>query len=342
MVRELLIFCIMLLSLPAGAISNEDKKQVVRVGHFPNVTHSQAVIGHGLSRENRGWFEKYLGPNVEVQWFIYSAGPSAMEAVFANSIDLVYAGPSPTINAYVRSKGEEVRVVCGACFGGSALVVQQGAIKAISDFKNNIVATPQLGNSQDVAARYWFRSKGFEFTLTGGDIRILPMENVDQLTLFKQRDLIAAWNVEPWVSRLVLEAQGEIYLEEAKLWPETDGKYVTTHLVSSRAFLENHPNLVKNWIRAHVDLTSWINHHPQEAQDLFNREIQKEIFQPLAENVLKRAWSKLEATYNPLPASVWRYSKMAYEIGFFKQKPDLSHLYELKLLHEVLEENRSL
>lgn len=317
-----------------------EEKNVIRVGHFPNITHSQGVIGHGLTRQDRGWFERFLGPDVTIQWYVYSAGPSAMEALFANSIDLVYVGPSPTINAYVKSKGEEVRVVCGACFGGSALVVQPGSIKQISDFKNKIIATPQLGNTQDIAARAWFRSKGFQFTLFGGDVRIIPMENVDQLTLFKQGDLEAAWTVEPWVSRLLLEAQGQIYLEEAELWPETNGKYVTTHLVCRRAYLKEQPKRVKNWIKAHVELTDWIKTHQQEAQEIFNQEIQKEVLQPLSLPVLQRAWKQLEVTYHPLPASVQRYAQLAFEIGFLKQKPDLSRLYQLDLLYEVLEENQ--
>lgn len=319
-----------------------EEKILIRVGHFPNITHSQAVIGHGFTRQGQGWFERFLGPDVQVQWYIYSAGPSAMEALFAHSIDLVYVGPSPTINAYVKSKGEEVRVVCGACFGGSALVVQPGHIKQVSDFKNKIIATPQLGNTQDITARAWFRSKGFQFTLFGGDIRIIPMENVDQLTLFKQGDLEAAWTVEPWVSRLVLEARGEIYLEESDLWPETGGKYVTTHLVSRRAFLEKHPHLVKKWIRAHVELTEWIRNHVQEAQKTFNQEIQREVLQPLSLSVLQRAWKQLEVTYHPLPASIWRYAQQAFELGFFKQKPDLTRLYDLDLLQEVLEERQSI
>jgi NitT/TauT family transport system substrate-binding protein len=313
------------------------EKSVVRVGHFPNITHPQAVIGHGGTREGRGWFESFLGPDVEIQWYVFSAGPSAMEALFANSIDLVYVGPSPTINAYVRSKGEEVRVVCGACSGGAALVVQQGKVNKIADFKNQTIATPQLGNTQDIAARYWFRSRGFKFNLFGGDVHILPMENVDQLTLFKQGDLIAAWTVEPWVSRLVLEAKGEIFLEESSLWIQTGGKYTTTHLVSRRAFLEEHPDLVKKWIDGHVELTDWIYSHEQEAQTLFNQEIKKEVFQSLSLPVLQRAWKQLEATYAPLQSSVWRYAQMAFEVGILKQKPDLSRLYDLKLLHEVLE-----
>ena len=317
------------------------EKTVVRVGHFPNITHPQAVIGHGETRLGKGWFETFLGSDVEVQWYVYPAGPSAMEALFAHSLDLVYVGPSPTINAYIKSKGKEVRVICGACSGGAALVVKPGVIKSIADFKDKVIATPQLGNTQDIAARAWFRSKGFRFHLFGGDVRIIPMENVDQLTLFKQGDLEGAWSVEPWVSRLVLEAKGEIYLEEEFLWPETGGKYTTTHLVSRRAFLEERPDLVKKWILAHVELTDWIYAHEQEAQTLFNQEIKKEVFQPLSQAVLQRAWKKLEATYAPIQASVRRYAQLAFEVGILKQKPDLSHLYELALLHEVLEERRT-
>ena len=333
---QLRIYGLIFISLVWLARVEAEEVTVIRIGHFPNITHQQAVIGHGGTRLGRGWFEHFLGPQIEVQWYIYPAGPSAMEALFAESIDLVYAGPSPTINAYVKSKGKEVRVICGSCCGGSALVVQPGRIKTISDFKNKTIATPQLGNTQDIAARSWFRSKGFQFNLFGGEIRILPMENVDQFTLFKQGDLDGAWTVEPWVSRLVLEAKGEVYLDESSLWP--NGEYTTTHLVSRTDFLERHPELVKKWILAHVELTDWIDTHKQEAQQFFNQEIKKEVFQPLSSPVLQRAWNQLKATYAPLQFSVFRYAELAYEVGILKQKPDLSHLYDLKLLQEVLKE----
>lgn len=316
------------------------EKTVIRVGHFPNLTHAQAVIGHGTTRQGIGWFERYLGPNVEIQWYVYPAGPNAMEALFAHSIDLVYVGPSPTINAYVRSNGKEVRVICGACSGGAALVVQPGSIKQVIDFKNKTIATPQLGNTQDIAARAWFRSKGFRFNLFGGDVRILPIENVDQLTLFKQKELDGAWTLEPWVSRLVLEAQGEVYLEESSLWPQTEGKYTTTHLVSRVAFLKEHSELVKKWILAHIELTDWVNTHEKEAQTLFNQEIKKEVFQSLSMPVLQRAWKQVEWTYAPIQASVWHYAQLAFETGLLKQKPDLSQLYDLTFLNTVLQEQK--
>src|SRR5271157_515069 len=156
------------------------EKIILRVGHFPNVTHAQALIAHGLSRAGKGWFEERLGPDVEVQWFVYNAGPSAMEAIFARSIDMTYVGPNPAINAHLKSRGDEIRIVAGACSGGAALVVQpDGRIKTDVDFKGKKVATPQLGNTQDVAARAWLQSKEFRVTMTGGDVLVVPTANPD-------------------------------------------------------------------------------------------------------------------------------------------------------------------
>lgn len=317
----------------------EKEKTIIRVGHFPNITHAQGLIGHGFSRDDRGWFEKRLGPDVEVQWFVYNAGPSAMEAIFADSVDLTYVGPSPTINAYLRSKGKEIRVISGACCCGASLVIQPDEeIQTNADFKGKRIGTPQLGNTQDVAARIWFRSQGFRVTLTGGDVWVIPTANFDQLTLFKNKDLDAVWTVEPWVSRLVLEANAKVYFDESYLWPQTKGRYVTTHLVSSKSFLENHPELVKKWLSAHVELTEWINQHPAEAKQLANEELRKEMMKGLSAKVLDRAWNNIELTYDPIRSSLFKYAEEAYEIGFIKDYPNLSQLYVLKLLNEVLDE----
>ena len=194
------------------------EKTVIRVGHFPNLTHAQGVIGHGLSRSGKGWFEQRLGTNVEIQWFVYNAGPSAMEAIFTKSLDLTYVGPNPAINAHLKSNGEEVRIVAGACSGGAALVVQpDGRIKTDADFKKRKIGTPQLGNTQDVAARAWLISKGIKVTMTGGDAQVIPTANPDQLDLFLRGNLDAVWTVEPWVTRLEREAKGKVYLEESSL-----------------------------------------------------------------------------------------------------------------------------
>jgi len=324
---------------PTSGLTAE--KQVVNAGHFPNVTHAQGVIGHALSRQGKGWFEQRLGRDVQIRWFVYNAGPSAMEGIFARSLDLTYVGPNPAINAHLKSGGDEIRIVAGACSGGAALVVQpDDRIKTDADFKGRKVATPQLGNTQDVAARAWLQSKGLRITLTGGDALVVPTANPDQLMLFQKGDLDAVWTVEPWVSRLVLEARGKVYLEEKSLWTETGGKYVTTHLVSSVRFAKEQPALLKKWIAAHVELTQWIQEHPTEAKKLLNEEIKAETGRGLAPEVLDRAWGRLELTYDPIRESLLKSANDAHRIGFLKEKPDLSRIYDLKLLNEVLTEKK--
>jgi NitT/TauT family transport system substrate-binding protein len=329
-----LLSAILLLWTGSGALA---EKIVLRVGHFPNVTHAQAVIAHGMSRQGRGWFEQRLGPDVEVRWFVYNAGPSAMEGIFTRSLDLAYVGPNPAINAHLKSRGEEIRIVAGACSGGAALVIQpDGRIQTDADFKGKKIATPQLGNTQDVACRAWLMAKGLKITLTGGDAQVIPTANPDQLTLFARKELDAVWTVEPWVSRLVLEAGGRVYLEESSLWQETAGKYVTTHLVSSTRFLRERPELLKKWIAAHVELTQWIHDHPEEAKRILNAEIREETTQALPTATLDRAWQRLEITYDPVRASLLKSAADAHRIGFLKDRPDLSRIYDLRLLNEVL------
>jgi NitT/TauT family transport system substrate-binding protein len=323
-------------SKPAEA-KRADGKIILRVGHFPNVTHAQGVIAHALSRAGKGWFEARLGTNVEVQWFVYNAGPSAMEAIFAKSIDLTYVGPSPAVNAHLKSSGDEIRIVAGACSGGAALVVRPAAgIKADGDFKKKKFATPQLGNTQDVAARAWLKAHGYHFTLTGGDLAVLPVANPDQLTMFQRGDLDAAWTVEPWVSRLEAEAGAKIYLEEKSLWP--DGKYVTTHLVSRAEFLRDQPALVKKWIAAQVELTAWIQVNPDEAKRLLNAELKAETSKSLKPEILDSAWRRIDITDDPMSASLMKSAADAQSVGFLRETPDLSRIYDLKLLNEVLRE----
>ncbi len=320
-----------------GCTAFAREKLVVRVGHFPNLTHAQAVIGHALSRQGKGWFEQRLGTNVQVQWLVYNAGPSAMEAIFARSLDLAYVGPNPAINAYLKSRGKEIRIVAGACNGGAALVVQpDGRIRTDADFRGKKVGTPQLGNTQDVAARAWLQSKGYRITLTGGDVLVLPTQNPDQLALFRKGGLDAVWTIEPWVSRLVFEAGAQVYLEEKSLWLQTAGRYVTTHLVSSVRFAKEQPELLKKWIAAHVELTQWIAEHPAEAKKLLNDEIKAETGRALPEQVLERAWDKIELTWDPVRESLFKCAADAYSIGFLKSKPELAGIYDLRLLNEVL------
>ncbi len=305
----------------------------IRVGAFPNVTHAQAMVGKA-----NGWFEKAMGPQVKVQWTSFNAGPSAIEALFAGAIDMTYVGPNPAINGYVRSNGEALRVVAGAASGGASLIVRNDSgIQTPEDFHGKRVASPQFGNTQDVALRNWLRNHRMQTTDKGGDVQIVPMANPDQLTLFLKKELDAAWAPEPWATRLIHEGNGRLFVDERTLWP--GGQFVIGLLVVNTKFLNRHPDLVKNWIRAHVELTGWINSHPSEAKQLLNQQIQVETGKALPPIVLDEAFARLQVTYDPLHTALNTAAQQAFTDGFLgRQMPDLSRLYDLSLLNQVLAE----
>ena len=309
---------------------------VIRVGAFPNITHAQAMVGKA-----NGWFDKAMGQQVKVQWTSFNAGPSAIEALFAGAIDMTYVGPNPAINGYVRSNGEALRVVAGAASGGASLVVRNDAgINKPEDFHGKRIASPQFGNTQDVALRNWLKQHGMRTNDKGGDVQVIPMANPDQLTLFLKKDLDAAWAPEPWATRLIREGNGRLFVDERTLWP--NGQFVIGLLVVNTKFLQTHSDLVKNWIRANIDLTDWINAHPSEAKQLLNAQIQKETGKALPAAVLDEAFSRLQITYDPLHAALNSAAKQAFDAGFLgRQMPDLGNLYDLTILNQVLaEKNR--
>ena len=304
---------------------------VIRVGAFPNITHAQPMIGKANS-----WFEKAMGPNVKIEWRSFNAGPSAIEALFAGAIDMTYVGPNPAINGYVRSNGEALRIIAGATSGGASLVVRgDSGINKAADFHGKRIASPQMGNTQDIALRAWLKSQGLKTRDKGGDVTVMPIANPDQLTLFLKKEIDAAWAPEPWASRLVHEANGRVFLDERTLWPQ--GQFLTTELIVSTKFLQAHPDLVKKWLQAHVELTDWINGHVPEAKQILNQQIQKETGKALAAPVLDDSFSHLQVTYDPLRQQLLRAAQLAFDAGFLgRQMPDLSRIYDLTLLNQVL------
>jgi NitT/TauT family transport system substrate-binding protein len=305
-------------------------KITIRAGHFPNITHAQGVLGQAGGR-----FQQALGDKATIDWKIFNAGPSAIEAMFAGELDLTYIGPNPAINGYVKSGGAALRIVCGACSGGAALVVRADVpIAEPRDFNGRSLATPQLGNTQDVAARAWLLKNGMDWLERGGKVRVQPLANPDQLTLFQKKEMDAAWTVEPWVSRLVQEGGGKVFLEEGDLWPGK--RYVTTHLIVAKKFLDEHPDLVRAWIEEHVRITDWINSNREEAMGRLNAEIKRETGKALPEAILVSAFSRLELTDDPVSDSLMKSAEDAYALGFLgKEKPRLSGIYDLSILNDV-------
>ena len=315
---RLLILTLFALTRP---LSGWTAPTTLRVGYFPNITHTQALIASELTRQEKGWFESRLGPEVKIVWYAYNAGPSAMEALAGHSIDLTYVGPNPALNLYSRSQGEEVRIIAGAAFGGSALVVQSdGRLSKPADFRDKLIATPQLGNTQAIACRGWLKKHGFRITQIGGDVRVIPTANPDQLSLFIAGKLDGVWTVEPWVSRLALDAHGTVFL--------TDKVGATTLLVSSQKILSQSPDLVKKFAAAHAELTTWINQNPQEAKDLANQSFKYLTRRAIPEKILDRAWSNLTFSSTITRAELAQMLADAQSVGFLKRTPSLDRLFE--------------
>ena len=293
----------------------------IRVGHFPNITHVQGLVAQHLSRIGHGWFEERLGKDVKIDWYIYNAGPSVIEAILADSIDLTYVGPSPTLNAYSKSNGDEIRIIAGAATGGAALVVQpDSGLKQPADFRGKTIATPQLGNTQDVACRAWLANGGLKITQTGGDAFIVPTSNPDQLSLFQQKKLDAVWTVEPWVSRLERDAGGKILLEQSK-----DS---ITVLVSNVKFLKTKRELARKFAQAHRELTEWILAHPAEAKQMVQQELAAETQAKVSAELIAQAWTRIGLTTEASPDEYRQFVANAQRAGFIRTAPDLSRLIE--------------
>src|SRR6266404_7085426 len=304
----------------AGKLSAQNAV-TIRVGHFPNVTHVQALVAHALSRQGKGWFEERLGAGTKIDWFVYNAGPSAMEAIFANSIDLTYVGPSPAINAYAKSRGEEIRIVAGAANGGAALIIpQDSGLKTAKDFRGKKISTPQLGNTQDISCRAWLTAGGLKITQLGGDAQILPTQNPDQLALFQQKRIDAVWTVEPWVARLERESGAKILVDEKDV--------ATTVLVSSAKFLREQRELAKKFAEAHAALTDWMAKNPDEAQKLIKAELLAETRSDMAPDLIAQSWKRITFTSETPRASIESFMQNSLKTGFIKTAPDLSKLFE--------------
>jgi len=315
------------------AYSQGTEKKVLRLGYFPNINHAQAVIGIG-----NGDFQKVLGDNIEIKRFVFNAGPSAIEALFAKQIDATYVGPNPAINGYIVSGGKNVKIIAGASSGGAVFVVRNDSgIQTPKDFAGKKFASPQLGNTQDVALRKYLLDNGYKTKEKGGNVEVIPVKNPDILTLFLKKEIDGAWVPEPWGEKLIKEGNGRLFLDERTLWP--NGKFVTANIVVNPEYLKANPDVIKKLVEANVNETQWINNNKEEALKVYNTELKKLTGQTIPDDQLKAAFSKLEITYDPIKQSLFKSANDAFDIGFLgKTRPDLSGIYDLTLLNEVLKE----
>ena len=313
-----------------GAPATDSGEHVtLRLGYFANLTHATPLIGVG-----NGTFADTLGSNVELKTSIFGAGTEEIEALFAGAIDAGYIGPNPAVNGYVKSKGEALRIVAGATSGGAALVVKPD-INSAADLKGKVLATPSLGNTQDVALRAYLKDNGLSAdTSGGGDVSIHPQENSQTLDAFKNDTVQGAWVPEPWATRLVVEGGGKVLVDEATLWPE--GKFATTELIVSTKFLNDHPDVVKKLIEAQIATEQFISANPDQAEQIANEQIEQITGKKLAAGVLGPAFKNLTFTNDPVVSSVQQSAADAHDVGLLDEVPDLKGLFDLAILNEVL------
>ena len=282
----------------------------LRLGYLPNLTQAPAIVG-----VQRGFLQSALGGGVHLATQTFNAGPAAVEALFGGALEAAYVGPNPAINGFIRSKGAALRIVSGATAGGAALVVRANeGIPTAADLRGRRIATPQLGNTQDVALRSWLRDHGLRTDPQGGgDVRIVASDNATTLQLFELGQLDGAWVPEPWASRLVDEGHGTVLVDEASLWP--DGRFPTTELVVATSFLDRHPDAVRRLVAGNVAAVDWLNTQGSAARAAVNDGIRRLTQSALSPTVLADAWSHLTFTADPLAALLQREADDAAAVG---------------------------
>lgn len=317
---------------PSIGPSGDEASQPVRLrlGYFPNLTHATAIVGI-----EEGILAEKLGTGVSLEPQAFNAGPEVVEAIFSGALDASYVGPNPAINAFTRSEGKAIRIIAGSTSGGAALVVRDG-IEIPRDLAGTTLATPQLGNTQDVALRAWLAEQGFATDLEGGgDVSIQPQANGQALEAFIGGHIDGAWVPEPWSTRMVEEGGGTVLVDERDLWPAR--QFVTTHLVVATAFLEQHPDVIKRLLQGHVAANAFVNGHPDEARDIVGAAIAGLTDTELPAGTLAAAWKNLTFTVDPIASSLTVSATHAKALGLL-DSDDLNGIYELTLLNQVLAE----
>ena len=300
----------------------------LRLGYFPNITHATALVG-----VHNKIFQDHLGSGVVLEPTVFKAGGEAVTALLEGAIDATYVGPNPAINGYAKSGGKALRIVSGATSGGAFLVVRP-EIAAAGDLKGKKLATPALGNTQDVALRAWLKGQGLSADESGGgDVSILPQDNAATLDAFKAGQIDGAWVPEPWATRLVQEGGAQVLVDERDLWP--DGAFVTTQLIVATSFLDAHPDVIKRLLEGQVAANDLVNTKPADAQKAANDEIEAISGKRIKDDVMAAAWKNLTFTNDPIASSLKESADAAAGLGFIDQV-DLAGIYQLDLLNGAL------
>lgn len=320
-----------LVATGCGDAAKGSGEQVLRLGIFPNLTHAPGFVALG-----EGFFEEAL-EGTEVEVTVFNSGTDAGNALLGGSIDASYIGPGPATSLFLESGGQ-VAVVAGAVSGGASLVVRAGSgIEGSGDLAGKKIAVPGIGNTQDIALRAWLEDNGLKTNDEGGEVSVLAIDNTELPQLFEQGELDGAWAPEPYPSLLVQQGLAEVLVDEAELWPE--GRFVTTHLLVSAAFMEESPHLVRGLVEANVRAIEFLNDEPEQAKATAQAQLIEAGAPSLDQEVVDQAWEKLTFTWDPVALSLVAGARDAFDLGYLDEEPTgVIDIYRLDDLNAILAE----
>ena len=282
----------------------------IRVAFFPSVVHAVPIIGMETQT-----FANNLNADLDIQVKIFDSGPQVIESIFSNSVDIAYVGPGPVINGFLKSDGNDLKILAGAASGGASFVIQKNSgLDLIENYSGKRIAAPQISNTQDVSLRHYLAENGLTTAEKGGDVFVLNIANPDIYTLFAKGDIDGAWVPEPWATMLVEELDGIRLFDENKFWPEN--QFSSVLLIGRSDYIEKNPEIIKKWINANEKTAQWINNHPDESKKLYNEFLNSYMGRTLPQNIVEKSFSNIIITSEPLENSVHTFAERADALGY--------------------------
>jgi len=286
---------------------NQDK---IRVAFFPSIGHIIPIVG--LEEKI---FEKGIGEEKQIETKLFDSGPQVIESIFSGSIDIAYVGPGPVINGFLKSDGNDIKILAGAASGGASFIVKSDSeLDSIENFNGKRIASPQISNSQDVSLRHYLASNGLKPIEKGGTVFVLNISNPDIYTLFAKGDIDGAWVSEPWATMLVQELDGVRLFNEEKLWPNE--QFASVLLIARTNYIENNPEIIHNWIKSHEEAVLWINSNPDKSKSMFSDFLLGYMGKSLPPEIIDESFSNLTITADPIKNSVFTFAERADSLGY--------------------------
>ena len=290
--------------------STDDSQNKIRVAFFPSIVHAVPIIGMETQT-----FADNLHDDLDIEIKIFDSGPQVIESIFSNSVDIAYVGPGPVINGFLKSDGNDLKILAGAANGGASFVIQKNSgLDLIENYSGKRIAAPQISNTQDVSLRHYLSENGLTTAEKGGDVFVLNIANPDIYTLFAKGDIDGAWVPEPWATMLVEELNGVRLFDENEFWPEN--QFSSVLLIGRSDYIEKNPEIIKKWINTNEKTVEWINNHPDESKKLYNEFLKSYMGRTLPQNIVEKSFSNIIITSEPLENSVYIFAERADALGY--------------------------